>query len=204
LLGGEFADELDGGSENDILDGGAGFDRMVGGLGNDTLTGGTGGDTLDGNADSDTLDGSAGNDQVTGGLGSDRLIGKSGNDILVGIDLNAGRFGAEEVDILEGGAGRDRFVLGDRGRVFYDDGNPRTGNARNYALIVDFFRPADRLQLEGVPTDYTVQAAPFRVGSSRSDFAIYIDKPGSRRDELIAIVQDINSFSLTAPYVSYV
>ena len=64
------------------------------------LTGGDGGVVLTGGA---------GNDLLIGGKGGDHLIGRAGDDTLIGGGAHEG-----QIDLLEGGAGNDRIVLGAR------------------------------------------------------------------------------------------
>ncbi|PZR85050.1 MAG: hypothetical protein DI537_31610 [Stutzerimonas stutzeri] len=119
LDGGDGDDALQGGDGNDRLRGGAGDDFLLGGAGNDTLAGGEGNDRFDGGDGVDTADYSAETDDVsvdlsTGtangdGVGLDTLTGienvtgGAGEDVLIGNDL---------ANILDGGAGDDRIVIG--------------------------------------------------------------------------------------------
>ena len=43
-----------------------------------------------------------------------------------------------EQDTLIGGAGADRFSLGDRQRIYYDDGNANSSGEIDFAVIRDF------------------------------------------------------------------
>jgi Ca2+-binding RTX toxin-like protein len=109
------------------------------------LTAGSG--TLTGNALSNTIGGFTGADYLVGGTANDSLSGGGGNDTLVGSSSSAR--GAREVDTLTGNAGIDIFVLGDSSGVYYDaDGN------NDYAIITDFGKGTDLLQLNGVAGDY--------------------------------------------------
>lgn len=86
---------------------------------------------------------------LQGGTGTDVLTGQGGNDILIGVDPLSDSAGTGEFDVLNGGAGRDRFVLGDVASIFYEgDG---------FATIEDFGR-GDSLQLTGGISDYNVTA----------------------------------------------
>jgi hypothetical protein len=67
------------------------------------------GHTLAGGDGGVTLTGGGGNDVLLGGKSGDHLIGGGGNDTLVGHGAHAG-----EIDLLEGGAGDDRLILGAR------------------------------------------------------------------------------------------
>lgn len=74
-------------------------------------------DCIDGLAGNDTLIGLTGNDKLVGGDGRDILYGKAGNDELIGVGPS---FGVGDVDTLTGGIGRDKFILADANRTFYD------------------------------------------------------------------------------------
>ena len=93
-------DRVDGGAGNDKINGGSGKDRLKGGSGKDRISGASGNDKLAGGADGDRLLGGTGNDTLRGNSGRDRLLGGSGRDILF----------RDRLDILAGGAGRDRIV----------------------------------------------------------------------------------------------
>ncbi|WP_425339279.1 Ig-like domain-containing protein [Brevundimonas alba] len=141
ITGGGEADLLDGGEGADTLIGAAGDDVLTGGAGAaNVLQGGTGDDryvvaaegdtvteladegvdvvettlsawTLQANVENLTYTGSGdfagtGNELdnvVTGGDGSDTLNGAAGNDVLIG--------GAGAANVLQGGAGDDRYVV---------------------------------------------------------------------------------------------
>ncbi|AWZ22084.1 calcium binding hemolysin protein, putative [Roseovarius sp. TM1035] len=109
ILGGSGADTLSGDGGDDVLIGGRGDDLIEGGAGDDVLIGIDGGlnsqtgDELNrliqSNPTIDALRPSIGTDQH----GSDTLIGGDGEDALF---LSGGDFGT-------GGAGEDRFQIGD-------------------------------------------------------------------------------------------
>lgn len=172
----------------------------------------------------DRFSGTSEDDKFDGGEGNDSLIGNGGNDILIGGNNDDTLWGAIEgnpladpnlkgknqIDTLTGGSGKDKFILGEaftfRGSeivsVYYDDLSNTTAGTTDYALITDFNSSQDVIQLGGTSANYT-------LGSSPSDLSkgvgIYIDKPNTEPNELIAIVQGIepSSVSLTADYFSY-
>ncbi|NER83520.1 MAG: hemolysin, partial [Leptolyngbya sp. SIO1D8] len=119
--------------------------------------------------------------------------GGSGNDVLKGTDNGAG-----EVDILTGGEGSDRFVLGEAGYAFYDDGNILSAGTLDYALITDFNAAEDSIQLVGLASDYV-------LGSTNSNTQLYLDSDGtgtiSGSDELIAIVEGTSSLDLDTSFL---
>ena len=187
LFGGNGNDTLNGLGGNDFFDGGNGSDILNGGNGRDTFLGGNGNDTLNGSGSNDFFDGGNGNDILNGEAGNDTLSGGIGNDILTGSSSSA----VGEIDILAGGEGIDRFVLGDSA---YDDRSPATAGTSDYALITDFNSNDDLLQLNRTRNNYFVATSPNGLPAGTG---IFIDKPGKEPDELIAIVQGLGEFNLS-------
>ncbi|MEO0683727.1 MAG: calcium-binding protein, partial [Cyanobacteria bacterium J06649_11] len=162
-LNGDAGDDiLDGGAGNDTMDGGSGIDRvsyslstagvvvdLANGIANDGL-GGT--DTLsniensDGSIFEDRIIGNASDNSLVGNGGNDTLIGGSGNDVITGVGAGSstasiagmGVRGLQEVDILTGGAGNDRFILGDNNEVYYLG----SGTSFNDVAIIGTEKPA--------------------------------------------------------------
>ncbi|WNF12856.1 bluetail domain-containing putative surface protein [Microcystis aeruginosa] len=198
------------GSEVDTLisiesfDGDGGFkgtafdDVIVGTSANDTnwwnggLFGGDGNDTISGGAGDDKLFGEDGNDVLNGGANNDGLYGGNGNDTLQGTNNGIG-----EQDYLQGGTGNDRFILADTTKTFYDDGNSTLPGDNDYATIADFNTTDDIIQLRGSSSNYLLSV-------DGSNTKLYINKPGSEPDELIAVINNQTALSLTASYFSYV
>lgn len=122
-----------------------------------------------------------------------------GNDILTGIDLNATYPGVGEFDTLTGGNGKDKFILGERNKSYYNDGNNATLGAGDYALITDFDSKQDVIQLHGVASSYVLGKSPvgLPVGT-----AIFQKTPG--QDELIGIVQGDSGLSFGSNYFDFV
>jgi Ca2+-binding RTX toxin-like protein len=83
------------------------------------------------NADNN-LNGFGGDDFLSAGLGNDTVIGGDGNDTLQG-SKKSGRRNSSEKDILTGGEGIDKFILGDASGSFYK----KAGND-DFAKITDF------------------------------------------------------------------
>lgn len=157
---------------------------------NNTLNGRIGNDTLDGNFGNDILNGEDGNDSLQGGPGNDTLNGGSGNDILIGVFPGSLLPpGLGETDSLTGGAGVDRFILGDAVNIFYDDNNTVNPGFGDLATISDFDSSQDRIELKGALQDYRLQV----VGTNTR---IFSDKPGAEPDEIIAILQGRNNLRL--------
>ncbi|GAB4370984.1 MAG: hypothetical protein Kow00121_12160 [Elainellaceae cyanobacterium] len=194
------------------------FDGFVG---NDILDGRTSTATIDakGGSGNDILMGGNRDDLLKGESGNDALFGGIGSDTLTGADTSLAILGRGEQDVLVGGAGPDRFILGDRGgvnngrRIFYDDGdNIFDGNnniftgmdgVSDFAHIVDFSRSqGDTIQLAGSASDYVIRdldpRGPLSRGSvAQVDVGIFKVRPAPLApDELIAIVQDVGSGTL--------
>lgn len=179
---------LTGTSGNDNLAGGAGNDNLRGGSGNDFISAGDGNDVLLGEAGNDRLYGGRGNDNLTGGTGNDRLFGDAGDDTLTGVDPLTGR-GKGEIDRLSGGAGRDRFILGNSQGVFY-----RGQRNNDYALILDFNSSEDVIQIAGSKANYSLGSAPSGLPAGT---ALFSNQGGS---DLIAIIQGSSGLNLSASY----
>ncbi len=96
------------------------------------------------------------NDDLQGTTASDTLWTGLGNDTLTGTDTT--NAGINEVDLLCGGGGKDTFVLGAAGSVFYNDGKTSTAGLEDYGAIADFNKKKDTIQLAGSSTDYTLGA----------------------------------------------
>ncbi|MCE2673533.1 MAG: M10 family metallopeptidase C-terminal domain-containing protein, partial [Microcystis sp. 53598_E5] len=137
------------------------------------------------------LYGGDGNDTLNGEAGNDELYGGNNNDTLQGTNNGIG-----EQDYLQGGTGNDRFILADTTKTFYDDGNSTLPGDNDYATIADFNTTDDTIQLRGSSGDYLLSV-------SGSNTNLYINKPGSEPDELIAVINNQTALSLTASYFSY-
>jgi Ca2+-binding RTX toxin-like protein len=161
-------------------------DVLRGGQGNDTLYGGEGNDIIYGEDEFDDGFSDPNNsiDALYGGIGSDVLYGNSGNDRLDGSDAIAK--GAFEKDILVGGRGADRFILGDSAKSYY-----LGGGDKDYALIKDFDAATDVLQLYGGLRNYQQQ-------QQGSNLVL------SQGQEVIAILENTASLNFSGPSVAYV
>ncbi|MDB9535241.1 Calx-beta domain-containing protein, partial [Dolichospermum planctonicum CS-1226] len=223
LIGGNLDDTLIGGNGNDTITGGTGADSLVGGRGDDiyivdelgdiiTESSNQGLDTVRAsityslasiaNVENLTLTGTAninatGNDInniLTGNIGNNTLNGAAGNDRLIGVDETSATPGKAEVDTLIGGAGRDRFVLGNSSKVFYDDGDTTNDGTADYALIQDFNASEDFIELSGLESDYTLNTT-----YSPGNTAIYRNKPTGEPAELIGIIEGVTGLDLSSP-----
>jgi Ca2+-binding RTX toxin-like protein len=141
----------------------------------------------------DTIYTASGNDIINGGVGNDTINAGAGNDTIDGTD--GANFNGE-IDILSGGTGNDLFILGTATNAYYDDGNVLTNGSDDYANIIDF-NSGDIIQLQGTSSNYLLTV----VGA---DTQILIDKPGTEPDELIGIVRNQTSLSLTATSFNYI
>jgi Ca2+-binding RTX toxin-like protein len=131
---------------------------------------------LTGGSGYDTISGGGGNDAIFGGMNSDTLFGGAGNDRLNG-------FGGSFVDIdkLNGGAGFDRYILGNKSNAFY------TGSLQ-YAVITHWEAGIDKFEVFGSASQYTLEKRSVAgIGGSGLDTVI------SRGSDVIAYVQDTTS-----------
>ncbi len=193
LKGGTGKDSLFGSDGNDTINGNTGEDRLFGDRGADFLNGDAGSDFLQGGDHGDRLLGGDGDDTLFGGNGSDRLFGNNNNDLLIGIDPNDSdsNFGTGELDTLTGGAGNDTFVLANKNRVFYDDGDNSTAGDGDFALITGFNTNQDRIQLQGSADFYSLD---FFASSTETVGAKLIYHSGiSDLGETIAVLEDVDS-----------
>ncbi|MEM9271488.1 MAG: NF038122 family metalloprotease [Cyanobacteria bacterium P01_F01_bin.143] len=125
-----------------------------------------------------------GNDNITGNGGNDTISGGVGDDILNGTDkVVAGYY---EKDVLIGGAGKDKFILGDEIQAFY-----ATDSAQDYAVIEDFNADEDTVQLHGVAGDYQQQ----QQGN---------DVHLSRNGDLVAILENNSTLNLSSSAFEYI
>lgn len=133
--------------------------------------------------------GTTGNDVITGGDGVDYITGASsiGNTQL--------SMGFGQIDTLIGGVGADVFVLGDSRGVFYNDGIKNNLGTSDYALIKDFNRGEDKLQLKN-RNSYMIKVFD-------GDLHFYSDQNRNRRlessgpnqDELLAILEGVTTLT---------
>ena len=195
LNGADGFDAIAGGGGNDVITGGAGVDSLLGEDGDDSINGGADNDIINGGNGNDSLEGGDGDDFIDGGGGSDTIIGGAGNDEILG--AGAGDFlngtdgvaaGADEIDTLKGSSGADRFIVGDDAQAYY----VATGDA-DYAVINDFKSFQDTIQLNGLPSDYSL---------SQVDADTHLLRGG----ELVAVLEKTTAadLDLNANYFSYV
>jgi Ca2+-binding RTX toxin-like protein len=111
LSGTDGDDIIYGTAGDDVILGWGGNDTIYGLGGRDRICGGAGDDLIYGGPAGDLLDGEWGNDRVYGQGGNDGfLLGGDGNDLLV-----PGPGNVSFTATIEGGAGRDRIVIGGTG-----------------------------------------------------------------------------------------
>jgi len=207
LVGGAGNDEIAGGTGNDTMIGGAGVDcadfEAAGGAeainllfgtasgsdGTDKLVdfenicSGKGNDTLTGNTVANDITAGAGNDKVDAGAGNDKVDAGAGADSLAGCIVGANG-GQGEKDVLTGGSGADLFQLGWSGGCFYNEGSASNAGRGDYALITDFTVGTDRLQLDGVASNYFIGASGVTGVSGQG---LWLEQGAT--DELVAIIQ---------------
>lgn len=186
LYGGSGNDYVDGGTGNDFLDGGTGNDQLLGFTGDDQILGWAGNDYLYGEQGNDYLLGESGDDSLYGGAGSDFLSGGLGNDYLDGFGNSA----FVEFDVLVGGSGADRFVLGTKSKGVHYYGS-------DHATIADFSKKeGDKIQVKGSINSYDLDQTVNFGGSLALDTAIY------KNNDLIAVIQDTTNVQIPRDFVS--
>ena len=170
---------------------------IVGTASNDTIYGYAGNDVVDAAGGNDYVDGGIGNDLLFGGMGNDTVVGGAGFDTLSGVSRSGANPGLGERDRLIGGNGNDDFLLGDSVNIYYTDNNPATSGLLDFAIISDFIVGIDRIQLNGLSTNYAIGTA---TGGGFTGAGIFRDDDGiaglSANDELIRILSGISPASL--------
>jgi Ca2+-binding RTX toxin-like protein len=191
---------IQGTTGNDVLTGNNLDNTIIGEWGNDTIDGQSGNDKLYAGSGNDSVSGGDGNDKLYSGTGNDLLDGGNGKDRLIGVYAgdSSPLVGKGEVDRLTGAAGADTFVLGEGGKVYYNDGVNNTLGQKDHALIQDFSQE-DKIQLQGSASQYSLGASPTGLAQGT---AIFMQTSG--RDELLAIVQDVNNLALDSSSFVYV
>jgi hypothetical protein len=101
----------------------------------------------------DNLYGTENDDILWTGLSNDTLTGATTSDA-----------GVSDIDWLCGGGGKDKFILGDASTVFYNDGKAGTAGWVDYAVVLDFNKNKDTIQLKGNADDYILDALPPSLG----------------------------------------
>lgn len=210
---------------NDVID----YGLSLAGLGS-SVSGGRGDDLLD--VSSGTVNGDEGNDIIfisdssdftvngvrgktvaNGGSGNDQLTTQGGNAITLnggdGQDTLSGNVSStsaqfDQIDTMTGGAGQDRFVLGDGTGVFYNDGDATTSgdepDSRGYAIITDFRIGQDTIQLKGSASDYRLN---FFNEAGVSKAKLFYTQ-GQTAPDRIAILENVSTgLSLTNSSFSY-
>ncbi len=123
----------------------------------------------------------AGNDIIKGGAGDDSIDAGDGDDTLKG---SAGN------DLLSGGAGKDLFILGDANNSSY-------GGSGQFTKIVDFDVTGDRVQLQGLASNYRLA-----VVSGNTD--LYLGTANNSTDKKIATFQNVTGLNLSSNRFQYV
>lgn len=156
-------------------------------------------------------------DILIGSDNSDRIVAGAGDDILTGVKASVSRItnngvssvtiisnsnpGQGERDRLTGGTGFDKFILGDSTSIYYNDNNSSISGKQDKAIILDFNRSEDKIQLNGSASDYVLKEVS---GHTR----IFLDDDGvsgfSRQDELIGIVKNNTSLNLNSSSFEFV
>jgi Ca2+-binding RTX toxin-like protein len=168
----------------------------------ETINGTANNEIIKGLAGNDVINGNSGNDIIIGGAGNDRIFGGAGNDTLIGANNLSLTPGKGEYDVLQGNAGADRFILGSKTAIYYNDGISTNQGKADFAGINGFsIAQGDVIQLKGTAANYTLryEIAPNLpiVGT-----AIYNNTFGQA--ELIGFVAGVNGLNLSSAAFAYV
>jgi hypothetical protein len=113
---------------------------------------------------------------------------------------------------LVGGEGQDHFILGDANQAFYNDGDGTTAGLGDYAIIRDFNRFEDTLELHGSAEDYVVGDVTGEMIPTYAEVpasGLFLDSNGNgsydASDELVAVMEHLSTGSLVldASYIEY-
>ena len=135
-----------------------------------------GDDVLRGTNQRDLILGSDGNDILIGGKNNDNLRGGNGSDTLNGTNPGSDHPGRGEIDILFGGNGRDKFVLGHGSKTYY------LGEGHNDYAIIEDLQNKDRIKLGSDEFDLSDE---FTLGGERGT-SIFVDH------DLVAFVKGVH------------
>lgn len=132
--------------------------------------------------------------------GRDIIQGTDDGDNLIAVDTGSANPGADELDVLAGYEGADRFILGDGQGAFYDDGDSNTLGLQDYAFVWDFVSGEDTIQLAGEATDYILveDGNGLEAGT-----AIWRVEDGAE-NELVGLIYNVYSLSPTSDDFEYV
>lgn len=151
-------------------------------------------DALDGDSQANTIFGLGGNDTINGNGGDDTLQ-------AAGNPSNPDDVGQSEIDRLNGGAGKDAFMLHTNNgmTVLYDEGRNRNPGKQDFAIIEDFNKNQDTIELAGSREEYFIGRSNVRnIADGRAIFRDTDNDGRLRRgrDELIAVVEGVDNLSL--------
>jgi Ca2+-binding RTX toxin-like protein len=149
------------------------------------IVGNSSNNSIKGNFINNFIAGGDGDDLLEGGKGDDTVRGDRGNDTLIGVSLSSPQPGQGEKDRLTGGEDADKFAIATSTQDFYT-----SSSLNDYALITDFVKGADKIQIKGSFTRYKLETATVSgVGSSAADTRILLRDT----NELVAIAQDVTA-----------
>ena len=137
---------------------------------------------------SETLNGQT----LWGGITSETVTGGGGNDRLTGVPASGtsgASLGERQIDLLIGGLGADKFVLGDSRGVFYDDRSATNLGKSDYAIIQDFAKGVDKIQLLAGNYFTTMTGGNTSIFWDANANGLFDTLPSSS-DELIAVINN--------------
>ena len=134
-----------------------------------------------------------------GSTGTDIILGREGNDVILAVDPQRDLPGLGDTDIFSGGSESDLFILGDRNKPYYNDGDGNTSGDDDVAILIDFNPNQDVIQLNGSAADYTLVDFA-ELGENETGTAIFLNGP---TNELIGSINNIGGLDLNASYFRF-
>jgi regulation of enolase protein 1 (concanavalin A-like superfamily) len=126
--------------------------------------------------------------------GSDIAHGTGGSDRMVLVDPSEANPGRGEVDVFIGRAGADEFVLGQAGKVYYDDGVAASLGDEDYGVIWDLDSSRDTIRLAGMRSEYELHPS---FGDLPDGTALYhIDEEDD--SELVGVLAGVTGLTLSS------
>ena len=164
------------------------FENIYTGDGADIVIGNAAANVINTGDGNDYINGSGGDDQLIGGRGNDTIVGGFGNDRINGSSYTSQGTGERDILISGSMGDSDTFVLGESGRVFYNDQGYTDHAVLQDFDVHDFFGDiADKIQLLGSAASYSLSNVSVSgIAGAGIHYA----------GDLIGIVQNVSSASL--------
>jgi hypothetical protein len=113
---------------------------------------------------------------------------------MVLVDPSEANPGRGEVDVFIGHAGADQFVLGQAGKVYYDDGVAANLGDEDYGVIWDLDSSRDTIRLAGMRSEYELHPS---FGDLPDGTSLYrIDQEDG--SELVGVLAGVTGLTLSS------